>query len=323
MPFVAPPTLKMSARSPVPLWCWLLVFALLSADGLWLAITPLSLSLASYWTLLGVGALGGGLTALPRFLEIPPRVQNVCAGFGLMAVAWPALRLFNHLTMASARPYADASLAQADALLGFNWLGYCLWIDHHPIIANAMELTYTGLSTYSTIAFFAINFLCRIEDATNYLKLFLITATTSMIVGAYFPAKAAALFYRPDAHLFAHTNPYAGAYHVTALRALKTNPQLVLDLQSLPGLVTFPSFHTAMGLIIIWSCRRNWALFAGALLINGLMIASTPLYGSHYMIDLIGGGAVAALAIAGLNWLGKYQAARGFHPWPADPQFLR
>ena len=77
------------------------------------------------------------------------------------------------------------------------------------------------------------------------------------------------------------------------LLALRTDPQHVLDLNNLPGLVTFPSFHTAMGIIAIYCSRGTPWLFWPSLIINILMISSTPLFGSHYLIDVIAGAVVA------------------------------
>jgi len=72
----------------------------------------------------------------------------------------------------------------------------------------------------------------------------------------------------------------------------------VLRLTELEGLITFPSFHVAGGLIVTWVFRRYAAVFAGLLLLNTLMIASTVLLGPHYAIDI-----VASVALVGLSIL--------------------
>jgi len=68
------------------------------------------------------------------------------------------------------------------------------------------------------------------------------------------------------------------------LRAVRDDPAYVLDLAHMPGLVTFPSFHTAMGVIAIYCARGTRWLFWPMLVINLLMIAATPVLGSHYSV---------------------------------------
>jgi membrane-associated phospholipid phosphatase len=75
------------------------------------------------------------------------------------------------------------------------------------------------------------------------------------------------------------------------------NAAHILTLDQLPGLTTFPSFHTAMGIICTWCSRGSIGLFPLMLIINGLMIASTPILGSHYLADVIGGALLAIAAI--------------------------
>jgi membrane-associated phospholipid phosphatase len=84
-----------------------------------------------------------------------------------------------------------------------------------------------------------------------------------------------------------------------------------LLLSDLPGLTTFPSFHTAMGLIVIWCARGSRLLFAPMLALNALMIASTPVFGSHYFIDILAGAALAAAAVLLLRRLDRGRTAAG------------
>jgi hypothetical protein len=68
-----------------------------------------------------------------------------------------------------------------------------------------------------------------------------------------------------------------GTYHLEALQQLRTNDAHVLSLSNLPGLVTFPSFHSAMEVIGIYCCRAKLPFFVLAVVVSGTMIASTPL----------------------------------------------
>jgi membrane-associated phospholipid phosphatase len=223
------------------------------------------------------------------------------SGLAFMLAAWPALRVYNHLVMTTGLPLADARLAGWDKALGFDWLGYLLWLDRHPALLRAMDWAYGGLTLYSGIAFVLVLLLIGAARAREFVLLFLLTAVAASTIGLFFPALAAMTYYAPDPDLFRSVPAHLGAYHVDTLERLRSAAAPVLDLRNLPGLTTFPSFHTAMGLVVIWCARGSRLLFVPMLALNALMIASTPAFGSHYFVDVIAGAALAAAAVAALR----------------------
>lgn len=273
--------------------------ALVVIDLLWLAISPLRLSTDSFVQLAQLLplAIAAGWASL-QFRRWH-RFSLLCEGAAFMLLAWPALRLFNHLSMTTAFPLADASLAWGDQLIGFDWLAYLLWFDRYPLLLKAMELFYVSLSTYSAAFFLVILAVSRDPRARcgEFITLFFATAVISCLAGQFFPALSAAVHHAPSSDLFAFIDPIVGAYHLDHLNGLRENPSHALSLANLPGLVTFPSFHTAMGVVAIYCCRGVPALLAVSLTVNILMIASTPIYGAHYLVDVIAGAGVALAII--------------------------
>jgi len=274
---------------------WLALCLLIAIDIIWLLITPIQLSPDSWRVVAGLvpfiilGAWGN------YRLNDWPRLQMLVGGVTFLLCAWPALRLYNHLTMSAAYPLADETLATADALMGFNWADYVLWLDRHPVLILLMDFSYSGLTGY-TITLFLLLLLGNEakKRCQELLKLFFSTAIICSTIGMFFPAEAAAVFYKIPPNFLTHVDPRVGAYHLDHLQALRSDPEHLLFLSNIPGLVTFPSFHTAMGIIAIYCARGTRWLFGPSVIINLVMIASTPLFGSHYLIDIIAGAAVAA-----------------------------
>ena len=67
--------------------------------------------------------------------------------------------------------------------------------------------------------------------------------------------------------------------------------------QEIEGLVTFPSFHTAAGVLFAWALwSTRWLRWPG-LIVNVLMIASVPIIGAHYLVDVFGGVVVAIASL--------------------------
>jgi membrane-associated phospholipid phosphatase len=104
--------------------------------------------------------------------------------------------------------------------------------------------------------------------------------------------------------------PYPWEPVVAALRG--DGPSAPLPLM---GIVSFPSFHTAMAIAYTCAYRRLKILLAPAAVLNLLMLAAVPFSGDHYVCDMLGGAAVAlcALAVAHRAQRGGLAASRAAH----------
>ena len=120
---------------------------------------------------------------------------------------------------------------------------------------------------------------------------------------ALFPAACAFTYYGFDS-LLDQTR------FTTQFHAVRSGVMSVVPLNDLEGMITFPSFHVAGGLLVTWSFRR-YPVWAGAIgLINVVLIASTVLTGAHYLVDVIG-----ALGVFGCSvWLWRRVAAEWIEP---------
>jgi hypothetical protein len=81
-------------------------------------------------------------------------------------------------------------------------------------------------------------------------------------------------------------------------------------MSDLKGIITFPSFHTSLGILLVYAYRGHRTWLAGSIALNGLMILSVPSEGGHYLA----GAAVAVLAIAAvrmaeMRWADRSAAA--------------
>lgn len=282
-----------------PVWPWFVLGGLLLVEAVWLLATPLGLTDRTAMILGQLFVMVGTCLILARRFRRHPRLHALCAGGAFLLAAWPALRLFNHLTMSLAFPLADARLSAWDRAIGFDWLAYMRWADQYPALLRAMDLSYGNLTGYSCLLFVLLA-LGRnpVERCRELIALFLGTALFCSALGAFLPAVAAMAWYQPSPDLFSHIGPQTGRYHLEVLYALRQDPAHLFDLSNMPGLVTFPSFHTAMGVLAIYCARGTHWLFWPMLVVNLVMIASTPVLGSHYGVDILAGTATALGAIA-------------------------
>jgi membrane-associated phospholipid phosphatase len=224
-----------------------------------------------------------------------------------LQVAWIVLRLLNHLSMTVRLPYADAFLSHLDGSLGLDWRSYFEWVASHRLLRSVLDLAYTSLTPVSVVAFVSLVAMNRTRLARYFLETFVATAVLCISIGMFFPAQAAVAYYPLDPALllpFGRTPP--GSYHLEHLARLRGPGPITLDLQSLPGLVTFPSFHTAAGVVLARSFFRT-PLFWPALSYAVVMIAATPVFGAHYFVDLIAG----VFVVVPVLWIHERKEARG------------
>ena len=224
------------------------------------------------------------------------RLSVPLIGTLFIILAFTALRVLNHLMMSVPLPWADDRLAELDAILGLDWLTYAKWVAARPLIVTAFEFAYTGLTAVVLTVFVALWVIGRVDRAKEFLRLVFSTGLAVTVIGALLPARGAmdrlALPYMQE--IF---GPTAGVYYVPYLQALRSNLPHVLNLQELPGLVAIPSFHTACALLIMYSCRGLTGFRILSIFYSVVMIASTPIMGGHYFIDLICGGLLVVVVL--------------------------
>ncbi|PIE08417.1 MAG: hypothetical protein CSA74_02950 [Rhodobacterales bacterium] len=236
------------------------------------------------------GKLDGASALLIRILKV---TQGVFEGILMIASVATVLRLLDHATKTFDVPLADEGLARADTFLGLPWRAYFEWVHDHPDLHPLMEWAYTAIdpATVATIALLPlIGSQARMKA---FVEAFLICAMLSIMVGAFFPARAAVDYLIGD--LAAHSSFIhpPGVYHLEAMDELRapSGPIVVGD-GFLPGMTTFPSLHTGIGVLILLA-GLGTRLWLPAMAYAALMISATPIWGGHYFVDLIAGAALA------------------------------
>jgi len=134
----------------------------------------------------------------------------------------------------------------------------------------------------------------------NAAAAFAITGTITTVLGGLLPATSGYHYYHPAAGLISNLPQTAGRDFVPHVLALHSGAMTALDLGGLKGIVAIPSFHTIMALMVAWVLRGTWAFPAG-LAYCLLTIAATPVFGGHFLVDLIAGAVVFALSAVFLN----------------------
>ena len=79
--------------------------------------------------------------------------------------------------------------------------------------------------------------------------------------------------------------------------ALRQGTLKLIDLGAINGIISFPSLHAAVAVIVPFTLRWNKPLFWPIGVLDSVMLISAIPSGNHYLTDVLGGLAVAVLAI--------------------------
>ena len=187
-------------------------------------------------------------------------------------------------------PLIDNDLARADAALGFDWLGVFAFVQAHPWLKWALQLGYNSTVAQTALLFVWLNATGRSERTSEFINLCAVTLAIIVALSAVLPAAGAF----PKYNVLALVN----ADYLALLGGLRDGSLHELSLSNIDGIVTFPSFHTALGIIFTYTARNIRYLFPTIAAANVALIGATPSIGGHYFVDLIAGAAVTAAAIA-------------------------
>jgi membrane-associated phospholipid phosphatase len=203
------------------------------------------------------------------------------------------------LTYAVARlnlPLWDAELEAVDRALGLNWPAYAAFILADERLLQLAALAYKALDIQFMCAALVAVFALRMRAFQTFLIAYLVAALATSILSGLMPAFGTFHHYGMVEEMRLRLTDDAGFVHLPQLTAIRAG--LPFDPSAnFQGIVTFPSFHAAAGVLFAWFFWHvpllRWPLLA----INLCMIAATPLFGAHYFTDVAIGIALASLAL--------------------------
>ena len=187
--------------------------------------------------------------------------------------------------VSASRPLSDELLARADAALGFDWFAWFAFVNGHPWLKIPLAIAYGSIPPQLMLLFGYMAF----KEPRRANEFLLATMLSAILLAPIMAALPAA------AHTINAVEPWRD--DTLALRA-----HTLRQIGALEGIVTFPSFHTTLAILFINTVRgRRW--FRPVLMANALMIVSVFSEGAHYLVDVLGGLALAVVAIAAARFL--------------------
>ncbi|SDN27380.1 phosphatase PAP2 family protein [Afipia sp. GAS231] len=192
-------------------------------------------------------------------------------------------------------PYCDALLNAADRWMQLDWRSYLHFINESPTLAVLTWLAYRSMLLQFTVLALVLVSASRIVRLQQYVLASGLALCLTLTVFTFMPAGGIYSFLQIQPDEFANLSPIMTHNQTLLLDALRTGRQT--EVGQMQGLITFPSFHAVWAILFAWGFYPIKQVRVGAIMLNLFVIASTPIQGAHYFIDIVGGAAVAGIAI--------------------------
>lgn len=282
------------------LWLWGLTVLLCLADVALINANPLLTftfipMIGAIYPLVFVPILIWRLSKITE-AENPKYVRMMRCGLMILFLipTMTALAVFNHVVMAygSSVPMVDDLLTSWDRALGFDWLGLGRAISSVPLANLTMDQIYQFMLPALIMVGLHAIIVGRSDRAAELLALVITSAIFTVSLAYFFPA-VGAMDHLAGASFKALFSKDTGDSFVPQLLEIRSGVPVLLDPLHLAGISQFPSFHCVCGVLTIYGSRSAWSSQVIATIFGMLLIAATPTFGGHYLVDLIAGATVA------------------------------
>lgn len=259
---------------------WTVVAALAVIDAILAHIQSIKITVGAP-ALIGFCVLAGANLIYSR-VRLRPRIAALALS-GMQLVSFLAsVAVLSYLTAALDFPLIDQHLAAVDRALGFDWLAVFEWVKLHPVIDDALNLAYLS---FAPQLFVLLIVLSAVDRSREFVAIFSLTLLIVVALSAIMPAAGAWAFYGVENQ--------TSNFYLPDFIALRTDTLREIELTKTSGIVQFPSFHAAFGLIVILATRGIRFVFPVAAVWNAIMIFSALTHGGHHLSDVLAGLAIA------------------------------
>ncbi len=208
--------------------------------------------------------------------------------------------------------FKDDYMAGFDQLFGFDWMALVEVAGRHPWIGSFMMPIYSLSLPLVAITMIYLGLTGKLKRLELFVTSLIVACfVTIMLSGPMVAIGPYGHFEVPAALLQefapAVTTQGPGSTWLSHVMGLRDGSLRILDLANSEGVITFPSFHTVMSVLMIFALRGyGWVSWLGGT-INALILVTVPLQGNHYLADM-----VAALLVSILVWVVLLKLQQGF-----------
>lgn len=192
-------------------------------------------------------------------------------------------------------PLHDRAFEIADRALGLDWFGLLAWLKTHATAAYGLRMIYLSLMPQALLIILALAMAGRLATLRIFVLGFIFAALATIAISALWPAEGVWLLHGLKGSDAMHLPASATSWPV--FLGLRDGSFRTLMAAGAEGIVTFPSLHAALALILAVAMWPLPALRWFGIALNALMMVAIPVEGSHYFTDMLAGIVIAILSL--------------------------
>jgi hypothetical protein len=194
-------------------------------------------------------------------------------------------------------PPWDTVAARADAALGFHWPDMLGWFNANPAVSDLLAACHQAFLPQLPIVLIVMVLAARVREAQVALLAGMIGLLITLAMALFMPVHGAYSFFGLTTAQHPNIELVSAALTVPEHALVRAGTVIDLDVRGLMGHITFPSFHALLAVVSGWAWWFVPYLRWPGMALSAGMLAATPLHGSHYLVDVIVGVALAVVSI--------------------------
>ena len=209
----------------------------------------------------------------------------------------------------AAFPLHDPMFDAIDRALGLDWRSLLVWMNGLEIAHPLFMFAYLSFTLQASVTILVLAFCGHLVRLRVFMLSLALSALLCIAVSALLPAEGVWGYYKLTAADHAAIMPATRELHLPIFHGLRDGTFRALTGLNSEGIITFPSFHAALGVVFMVALWPVPVLRWIGAVVNGVMIVATPIDGGHYFIDVFAGIVVAWFCIVAA----RAAAARAGH----------
>ena len=235
-----------------------------------------------------LAAVGWYYASVRREERLAAILTSTAHIIGFAAVAAP----LSYIAATSGLPLQDATLDAWDRQLGIDWTELLAFVASRPGLQTVLLVGYSSFALQTVTTVLLLGIAGQLTRLRTFIGAFVATTLIIIAVSAIYPAAGPWLYLNIQQDGANGFLPTSSSSWPVFLGLRDGTLRTVYGLKS-EGIITFPSLHAALGVLFPAALWRVSGIRWIALALNGVLLISTPAYGSHYVVDVIAGIAVA------------------------------
>ncbi len=258
-------------------------------------------------------------------ISLAKRIATFVVWLCLVSLYTAVVAPISYLFASMGGAFMDTYFVAVDRALGFDWVAMLTFLSDHPWVGEYSGAIYLSSAKVLLVIWAYLALTGRFERGELLLASVFLSCFVIVAVAAPFAAKGPFGHFNVPPELYRDLAPVITVEaknwftHVTELRD-GTFRELGRGVYE--GIVEFPSFHTALSVLMILALRGCGAVFWISGFYNLLILLTVPIDGGHYLVDMIAGGVIALIAWYGLAALNQMITEGSKLRYFASPQWL-